>query len=410
MNPRSLFPRSLFQCAPLRGSPLRCGSCQCTGGFFNLQRTIPLFLMGVLFLAVRPSYGEEILRIALQKGVSKVTVSSEDGIVVLRTDGKPLWQGNVSQLTIENSKSLLINGRPYAIREVVLEPRGSSPLLLGKTPFHGRIRIKRSKNLLVINDVGLENYLQGVVPAEIAPRWHFELLKVQAVISRTYALFQKGSNAGREYDLVASVQDQVYSGGSVSHRRTNAAIEATRGEVLTYEGEVIFAVFHSTSAGPTEDASERWSVNFPYLKGVSCPRDQESPFYQWKRSITLNSVEAGLLRLGFPLGTLATINPLTYSKAGRVLKVRILHSDGELVLSADDLRRAIGTTVLPSTAFTLTDFGKSLVFHGKGYGHGVGLCQWGAKVLAEYGFSYKEIVTYYYPGAILQPYSTVGMR
>ena len=366
----------------------------------------------VSFLGIAQAGADEILRIALLQDVPSITVNSQGGIRGLGPDGRPLWKGAVRSVKVEGGSALRINGRKYQIHDLLLRPAGSFPLQIRKVPFRGVFRIKqRSINghdsLLLINEVGIETYLQGVVPVEISAKWHPEVLKTQAVISRTYALYQKQGSFGRDYDLVASVQDQVYAGENVEDPKTDAAIKATRGEVLTYEGDLVFAVYHSTSAGPTEDAAERWSMDLPYLKGVSCPLDQDSPYYRWERKVDLEEVEAGLKRSGYPVGSLATLTPLSYSKAGRVLWVRIIHSGGELILRADDFRKAVGTVLLPSTAFDLVGFGKQLLFKGMGYGHGVGLCQWGAKVLAEKGAGYREILKYYYPGVTLQAFSSL---
>jgi stage II sporulation protein D len=370
------------------------------------------FLFLILFSGVGRANSENLLRVALLQNASSVTVISQGGIRIFGSDGKPLWKRALRSVTVEGGTSLRINGRKYPIQGLLLRPAGSFPLQIRKIPFRGVLRIKwRSfkghKSLLLVNEVELETYLRGVVPVEISAKWHPEVLKTQAVISRTYALYQKQSNSGKDYDLVSSVQDQVYAGKNAEDSRTDAALNATRGEVLTYEGNLVFAAYHSTSAGPTEDAAERWSMDLPYLKGVSCPLDQDSPYYRWERKIDLEEVEAGLNRSGFRIGTLATLTPFSYSKAGRVLWVRILHSGGELILRADDLRKAVGTTLLPSTSFDLVGFGKQLVFRGMGYGHGVGLCQWGAKVLAEQGAGYREILKYYYPGVSIQPLSSL---
>lgn len=362
---------------------------------------------GLLLFCVAQVRAEVLLRIALLQNAPEVTVSSEGGIEGL-VDGQPLrWEGEVRRLFVEARSPIRINGKPLEGDELLLRPSGFSPLQVGDVPFRGVLRISQNDGLLVINEVGLESYLRGVVPLEISSAWRFDALKVQAVISRTYALYQKEVNAGRKYDLVSSVQDQVYGGGRYENARTNAAIASTRDEVVTYGGEVILAAFHSTSAGPTEDVSERWSMALPYLQGVSCPRDETSPYYQWEQRIDLERVEEGLRRMGFPVGPMATLTPLSYSKAGRVLTVRILHGNGELILRADDLRAAVGTTLLRSTAFELVNFGKRLLFRGRGYGHGVGLCQWGAKVLAEQGVGYREILRYYYPGTALHSYSSL---
>jgi stage II sporulation protein D len=212
-------------------------------------------------------------------------------------------------------------------------------------------------------------------------------------------------SASRDYDVAASIQDQVYRGRHGLDARVEQAVESTRGLVITYQGAPIYAAFSSTAAGITEDAMVVWSKDLPYLKGVECPFDLESPYYQWKASFRVDVLEKNLRQLGFPVGTIATLTPLSHSRAGRVATLRILHSKGELILRGEELRKAVGYTVVPSTQFTIESFGQDIVLTGYGAGHAVGLCQWGAKELAELGYSFSSILRYYYPGTELQPAS-----
>jgi stage II sporulation protein D len=262
--------------------------------------------------------------------------------------------------------------------------------------------VRRGKGLLVINHVDLEEYVKGVVPAEVNSAWHPEMLKAQAVAARTYALYQHMLSASRDYDVAASIQDQVYRGRQGIDARVEQAVEATRGLVVTHEGAPIYAAFSSTAAGITEDSVVVWSKDLPYLKGVECPFDVESPYYQWKASFKIDTLEQNLRQQGVAVGTIATLAPLTYSRAGRVATLRILHSKGELILRGEELRKAVGYTVIPSTQFTIESIGPEVVLAGYGAGHAVGLCQWGAKELAELGYSFSTILRYYYPGTELQ--------
>lgn len=269
--------------------------------------------------------------------------------------------------------------------------------------------IRKGKGALVINQVDLEEYVKGVVPAEVNSAWHPEMLKAQAVAARTYALYHHRLSSSRDYDVAASIQDQVYRGRQGLDARVEQAVESTKGLVVTHQGAPIYAAFSSTAAGITEDAMVVWSKDLPYLKGVECPFDLESPYYQWKASFRIDTLEQNLRSQGFPVGVIATLTPLTYSRAGRVATLRILHSKGELVLRGEDLRKAVGYTVVPSTQFTIDSIGRDVVLSGYGAGHAVGLCQWGAKELAELGYSFSTILRYYYPGTdLLQASSTAA--
>lgn len=275
----------------------------------------------------------------------------------------------------------------------------------------GRLQIlPRGKALLVVNEIDLEEYVRGVVPFEMNAGWHPEALKAQAVAARTYGVYQRMMNGAREYDVVASTQDQVYRGRTQPDPRVQEAVDATSGLVLTHRNAPILAAFSSTAAGPTEDAMNVWSKDLPYLKGVDCPFDTNSPHYQWRAAINLQELERALRRSGVMVGTIATVTPFSYSRAGRVTGVRILHSRGELVLRGEDLRRAVGYTAIPSALFEVESMGREVVLAGRGSGHGVGLCQWGAKELAELGYSFGAILHYYFPGTQLQDLRASELR
>ena len=271
--------------------------------------------------------------------------------------------------------------------------------------------IKQHGYLLVVNAVDLEEYLVGVLLGEVPSAWPLEALKVQAIASRTYALYQRAKQRYIHYDVVATTMDQVYTGAASPHqtafeRRARAkamkAVNATRGQFMAYNGLPILAVFHSTSAGSTEDALQVWSEDIPYLTGVACPWDYESKFFNWTRQIPITTLEQRLRDSGYAVGVVASMTPMVRTRSDRIGSLRILHSKGELVIRGEDFRKALGYTALLSTHFVIGHFGKDIVFHGKGAGHGVGLCQWGAKELAESGFDAPAILRYYYPGTVIQ--------
>ncbi|BCA56130.1 putative Amidase enhancer protein LytB [Nitrospira sp. KM1] len=270
-------------------------------------------------------------------------------------------------------------------------------------PVSGIVHLVRRPNgFVVINQVDLEEYVKGVVPAEVNSSWHPEMLKAQAVAARTYALYQQMLSAAREYDVVASVQDQVYKGRQGIDAAVLRAVEDTKGQVLTYDGAPIYAAFSSTTAGLTEDAVNVWSKDYPYLKGVECPFDLASPYYQWTASFKRELLEHNLRQQGFAVGTISALNPTTLSRGGRVATLRVIHTEGELLLRGEELRKAVGYMVVPSTQFTVDAVGSDVIISGYGAGHAVGMCQWGAKELAELGYPFSTILHYYYPETELQ--------
>jgi stage II sporulation protein D len=366
-----------------------------------------------------PAQAAPSIRVLLASDVQRIEVQAEQ--VLWATDAQNRAQAYRSLVRIElRGHAILLNGSPAAGDQVVVRagdqdlklwlPRqnGNGPGVQSgddKTALqvNGSLQVvRRGKGLLVVNHVDLEEYVKGVVPSEVNSAWHPEMLKAQAVAARTYALYQHMLSASRDYDVAASIQDQVYRGRHGVDARVEQAVESTRGLVITHQGAPIYAAFSSTAAGITEDAMVVWSKDLPYLKGVECPFDLESPHYQWKASFSVDALEKNLRQLGFPVGTIATLTPLSHSRAGRVATLRILHSKGELILRGEELRKAVGYTVVPSTQFTVESFGQDIVLAGYGAGHAVGMCQWGAKELAELGYSFSSILRYYYPGTELQ--------
>lgn len=269
----------------------------------------------------------------------------------------------------------------------------------------------RDGHLLVVNVVDLEDYVAGVVSSEVNPEWHEELLRTQAVAARSYVLHKKLKNAGQAFDVYASVQDQVYTGRQNVNDAVLDAIHRTRGQVLTYEGRPIFAVYSSTTAGPTEDAMNVWSKDLPYLKGgVDCPFDQKSPWYEWQATIPFDEIQSRFKAEGYPMGWLATLTPYRMTNVGRIKDVRILHSRGALIVTGQEFRRILGYAKVRSTRFSIERIDRHVVLTGKGAGHGVGLCQWGAKEMAELGYPYQSILRYYYPGTQILPRDQVVME
>jgi stage II sporulation protein D len=388
-----------------------------------------LVLAILMWCATEIASAADSIRVLLDQQVKKVTVQGDQGLIVTFANGQR--RSATRPVTVSVAAGhLVINGARFQSSVAIFHARrgdvsvvitahmratqtrdaGSvgkpAPLPL-ESPQSFRVGgslhiMVRDGALVVINDIDMEEYVKGVVPSEMSAGWHPEALKVQAVATRTYALYQRVSDAGREFDVVASTQDQVYRGRQGVDERVQHAVESTRGIIITYQNAPILAAFSSTAAGPTEDAMNVWSKDLPYLKGVECPFDENSPYYQWRIELPVQTLEQSLRKQGIPVGTIATVTPFLYSRAGRVDKIRILHSDGEVILRGQDFRKAVGYSIIPSTQFEIEALGRMVVFAGRGSGHAVGLCQWGAKELADQGYAYDAILRYYFPGTELQ--------
>jgi stage II sporulation protein D len=262
----------------------------------------------------------------------------------------------------------------------------------GVSSYIGKLEIWRgAKGLYVINELPIEDYVQGVVKAETARAWAFEALKAQAVVVRTYVARQKLLKPNRKYDITSSVMHQLYRGLN-SDSLVSSAVKQTEGEVLSFSGVPIMAFYHSTSGAKTELPEEVFGKSYPYLKSVptNCTL---SPLCLWAMRIPLHEVEkaAGLKNI-----TGVAVKSLTAT--GRVKEVEFSSNPSRVSLEAKELRQRLGWRRLPSTDFTVKIEDGNMVFEGSGFGHGVGLCQWSSQEMALEGKSYKEILSYFYPG------------
>jgi len=272
--------------------------------------------------------------------------------------------------------------------------------LLSGTKYSGELEVwKGDKGLYVINDIPLEEYVKGVVAAEVGKNWDFEALKAQAVVARTYAVYQRLNSPGSmPYHLTSTVLDQVYKGSNILPNIVTA-VDETRGEILTFGGKPIVAFYHSTSGGMTEDAAEVFGKDFPYLRPVKT-NCELSPYYMWEKIIPVAEIEKASELQG-----IKEISIASYTASGRAKELKITLETGSATVLATELRKKLGWDRLPSTLITAISRNNSLmVFEGRGYGHGVGMCQWSALQMAKEGKTYRQILSYFYPGTIIQIY------
>ncbi len=262
------------------------------------------------------------------------------------------------------------------------------------------VRVKRlSTNEIQI--VPLEEYIVGVLAGEMPVYFELEALKAQAVASRSYVLKRLEYNKDSEYDVVDSVLNQVYLDDNylkeawgkdyvVNINKLRTAVNQTIDEYLEYDGEIIDALFFSTSNGYTEDASVVFNLELPYLKSVESKWDaQTSSVFNSQKTVSLQEFYE---KLGLEYKSELSFNVLERSDTNRIIKLEI---NGNM-LNATDVYNKLG---LRSTDFNLTQVGTNVVIDTKGYGHGVGMSQYGALGMAKEGYNYMQILKYYYTGA-----------
>lgn len=251
-----------------------------------------------------------------------------------------------------------------------------------------------------VREIGLEDYVGGVVLAETGPHWPAAALEAQAVCARTFALNRLARNAGRSWHLTATVADQVYRDGYRRHETIRRAVAATAGQVLTYNGDLAKVFYHADSGGSTAASGAVWSRDFPYLRGVADPYSVRAGRYNgWELSLPVADF---MSRVGLH-GSLDAVEVTSRSDCRRAQVVKLTLAGGQRVeLPARRLReQLLGAETLRSVLFDVTVADGRVVFNGSGYGHGVGLSQWGARQMAEEGYDYREILAFYFPGTAL---------
>lgn len=294
---------------------------------------------------------------------------------------------------------------------------------LNKACYEGEFVLTASGNKLnAINVIDIEKYLRGVVPYEIGrlDESKFEALKAQAVAARTYAYKHFGSRKAQGFDVYADTRDQVYKGIHSVSDVTDKAVRETEGVVMTYNGEFITAYYHSTCGGETEGVVTWGRPNHPYLQNKpdlrpdGTPWCRESNYTEWTREFDeselrdLFQINAKEAKANVPsFSSIHAINILDTLKSGRIHTLEITTNNGKFTAKADKIRWLFkrGGTILPSSFFRIHRNGDQWILKGKGFGHGVGLCQMGARARAQAGQSYIQILTHYYPGITLEKFT-----
>ncbi len=265
---------------------------------------------------------------------------------------------------------------------------------IGNRRYRGAFEIRRQGGgLLVINIVDLEEYLYGIIRREISTDWPIEAIKAQAVLARTFALVNK-KHKNEGFDLCSDVHCQVYGGLEAEDRTAILACSATSGEVLYYNDTLAPVYYHACCGGLISDIRDVWGPSLPYLKSMVCPYCQASPHYNWQCNLSFAHI-AERLRIG-------KVSSVERQGQGRPKGIIVNHQGGREIVSANKFRNIFGSNLVKSTYFEIEETWNGIKLIGKGWGHGVGLCQWGAKGMASRGADYTEILSFYFPGCVIK--------
>ena len=259
--------------------------------------------------------------------------------------------------------------------------------------------IRNGDGLAVVNEVPFEEYLVGVLRAESSEKWPLEMLRAQAMVARTYAAHHRLLSAGKPFHILASTAHQQFAGRVPATSPAWAAARDTAGQVLLWEGEVFPAFYHTESGGYTEDPRTVFAArNMPALSPVACPFSANSPHFYWNLDVRLPDLGEALRRGGVDVGQVRSVTVAERTMSLRAVNVAVVGSRGSTQIRGNDFRRMLGYDAFKSTLFAVAIDGEVARFTGRGYGHGVGMCQWGAKGMAERRYTARQILEFYYPG------------
>jgi stage II sporulation protein D len=397
---------------------------------------------------------EPAIRVGILSDQQNVLISADTNFAILNAiTGELLAHfvaGEKATIAVKE-KAISINGQQVSADKLMVlkfRDNGEHYFEVNKKQYRGYLTIHPTHGktgLTIVNTLPIEQYLYGVIAREISPNWPLETIKAQAVAARSYALYTHRKHQDDDYDVCATTDCQVYGGRSSEKPQTNKAVDDTSGQVITYNDKIIPAYFHSSSGGYTENSENVWGTYQPYLRGV-VDYDQNSPQYKWEKKLTVNELNAAIAKAGYTIGTIKAIEvmPLTNKfintpergVSGRVKAIRLIGSTGSIQMSGEKLRKILE---LKSTLFDVSVMGPaqqigkvSPIFHsrdldgtkeeihpigsrpnetvvisGFGWGHGLGLSQWGAKAMAEKGPQgdityFKEILKHYYQGTTIK--------
>lgn len=366
--------------------------------FFRFFFLINLFILISYNISFANIHVKEYIKVGILSNQESLTIGSDKKYYFISNNKKYHVSKGKIKIELKNNKAKISNKVfPLPIKFV-----SQKCFLVNDKIYRNNIIINScSKGNNIINELKIEDYLKGILPKEANSSWNQETLKAQAIISRSYALKNIGKHSKEGYDVCSKVHCQVYGGASCETKNCNKAIYDTTGKVVTYENKIAQTLFHASCGGHTEDPKYVWQWNTKtpeYLKGQKDSYCKNSPHQNWKVSLSEKEIREKLIKSGYKVGKIKKISTsgITAGKAAKQIIIR--HSKGKLKLNSYIFRCSINPDKIKSTLITSIKYrNKNFIFTGKGWGHKVGLCQWGAKVMGDKGFSYDKILKFYYP-------------
>ncbi len=367
----------------------------------HLRTIFSLFVVFSLLCPARlwAGYSDPEIKVLLLNARGTVSFSSRRGIEIFQGP-KTLSPPKRIKLRFLGPKQVQVGhlGKVTAPFYLV----GEGPILLNGRLYQGELEIRPHKRgFYVINHIPVEKYLEGVLNAEISSKWNLEVVKAQAILARTYALKKAKTNHAKAWHLEAGHLDQVYQGAGISDARSRQALRETKGLALHYQGRLAEVFYHSNCGGTTEEPGNLWAYNLPYYSIKEVPFGLEDPNYYWQLSLSQREMRRILKKTG--IRDFWAISVEERNDSNRV-QTLLLQGENEQFLPAKEFRRLVGYRRLKSLHFDLIATDGGWLIQGQGNGHGVGMCQWAAKEMAEMGYQYQDILYYFYDGVDIEPY------
>lgn len=371
----------------------------------NKMKKILLLAIFLVLLPLNIFAKEDYDKIDIKVGKSlsageSLKVKSKSNLKVVTSDEQVINNTNNKEINIKfDGKNINLNGKNFNLNNF---PQNGAFLISSDSPIYvdkikrnygGAISFRvNNKKLDIVNRVDMDEYLKGVLPKEMSPSFPMESLKAQALCSRSFAINNYNKFIKNGYNLDDTTRSQVYYGKDVEEKTTNKAVEETIGQVIKYDGKVAETIFCASSGGYTVASSEAWGGNsVPYL--IS----KEDPYsvHPWKYELKNSDLKKLNLSDVFSVS-------LDYNNSNRVNNLTFSTSKGDVKIKATDFRQKIGNTIIKSTLFDVNVIGNKVFVSGKGYGHGVGMSQYGAVEMAKKGSNYKDIIGFYFPGTNIE--------
>ena len=269
---------------------------------------------------------------------------------------------------------------------------------LRKSKYCGKLILipKEDGRFSILEEIGIEEYLPGVVEGEMPMMWNDDALQAQVIAVRTYVIYKTKIKTNALYHI--NKLDLAYKGSYMNQAKTKEIVNKTRGTVMVYDWKLFPGYFHSTCGGHTEDINLVFNLkSIPPLSGVDCGYCSNSKYYHWKKRLGRNEIQNKLNATKSKVKRIRNILTEQIGPGGHCSTIKIEHTGGTKRVNANDFRLIIGPNNLRSTSFSIKNSGSTFVFEGRGWGHGVGLCQYGTQNMAKSGFRWYDILRYYYP-------------